>query len=169
MSAAEPSQPGARSEIAPDAFRRAMGHLPTGVTVVTAAAEGVPSGLTANAVVSLSLTPPLMLACLDRSSRTLRAVAGARRFAINVLGAQQEHLATAFASKAPQEEKWRDVEWTQRAGLPELRGTVAWVACELREVIPGGDHVILTGAVTDVEAAGGEPLLFHRGTYMPLR
>lgn len=152
----------------PDAFRAVIGHLPTGVTVVTASGPEGPSGLTANAVSSLSLDPPLMLACLDRGSRTLRAVEAAGRFGVNVLAADQAELARAFATKREMHEKWDGVAWSDRAGAPALDGTVVWAACELRDVLGGGDHVIVTGSVLDVAAADADPLLFFRGDYLGL-
>jgi flavin reductase (DIM6/NTAB) family NADH-FMN oxidoreductase RutF len=151
-----------------DALRRAMSHLPTGVTVVTALGAGGPSGLTANAVLSLSLDPPLMLAALDRGSRTLRAVEEAGRFGVNVLAADQAELARSFSTKLEMQEKWDGVAWRKRGGIPALDGIVVWVACELRDVLAGGDHVIVTGAVLDVEADDGDPLIFYRGAYMAL-
>ena len=165
-------EPGAGPESAaaidPDAFRRAVGHLPTGVTVVTAPGADGPSGLTANAVSSLSLDPPLMLACLDRGSRTLRAVEAAGRFGVNVLAAGQEDLARAFATKREMHEKWDGVAWAERGGLPALEGTVVWVACELRDVLGGGDHVIVTGSVLEAAANDADPLVFFRGDYLGL-
>ena len=145
-----------------------MGRFPTGVTVVTALTEAGPAGLAANAVTSLSLDPPLMLACLDRGSRTLRAVEAAGRFGINVLSADGGELITAFASKAPVHEKWADVGWAEADGIPLLDHAIVWIACELRDVISGGDHVIVTGEVTDVREREGRPLLFHEGLYRPL-
>jgi flavin reductase (DIM6/NTAB) family NADH-FMN oxidoreductase RutF len=151
-----------------DGFRRALATMPTAVTVVTSQAADCPSGATANAVASLSLRPPLMLACLDRSSRTLRAIERSRRFGVNLLAAGQAELARAFSSKAPTPEKWAGVEWSTRAGLPAIPGVVLWVACELRDLHDGGDHVIAIGGVLEVDAAGGDPLLFHAGSYRPL-
>lgn len=145
-----------------------MGLLPTGVTVVTAAGSNGPSGATANAVCSLSLEPMLMLACLDRGSRTLRSVQAAGRLGINVLGAGQEAIARQFSTKAPEPEKWDGVEWSEREGIPALAGTVLWVACELQDVLMGGDHVILTGAVSGLERGEGDPLVFHLGEYRSL-
>lgn len=145
-----------------------MGRFPTGVTVVTALPEAGPAGLSANAVSSLSLDPALMLACLDRGSRTLRAVQEAGHFGINVLGAGHADLALRFASKAPVEEKWAGVEWTERAGIPALDDAIVWIGCELGDVISGGDHVIVTGRVLDVIERDGEPLVFHAGNYRPL-
>ena len=150
-------------------FREAMSLLPTGVTVVTAPGPDAPAGATANAVASLSLDPQLMLACLDRGSRTLLAVQAADCFGVNVLSAVQEDLARAFSTKAPAAEKWRDVSWSDLAGVPAIDGTLVQVACSLRDVISGGDHVIVTGEVTALRSAEGDPLLFHRGAYRALR
>jgi flavin reductase (DIM6/NTAB) family NADH-FMN oxidoreductase RutF len=154
--------------IEPASFRAAIGLLPTGVTVVTAPGGSGPAGATASAVCSLSLDPMLMLACLDRGSRTLLAVQAANRFGINVLGSGQEETARAFSTKAPVADKWDGIEWSERDGLPAIGGAIAWVACELHDVIAGGDHVIVTGAVFGLESAGGEPLIHHRGEYRGL-
>jgi flavin reductase (DIM6/NTAB) family NADH-FMN oxidoreductase RutF len=145
-----------------------MARLPTAVTVVAAIGPDGPSGLTANAVVSLSLEPPLMLACLDRGARTLRAVEHAGRFGINELGAGQAELARRFATKEPQSEKWNGVAWSERHGIPALDEAVVWIGCELQDVLSGGDHVIVTGAVLEVQAREGVPLVFHDGAYRPL-
>jgi 3-hydroxy-9,10-secoandrosta-1,3,5(10)-triene-9,17-dione monooxygenase reductase component len=152
----------------PASFRAAMGTLPTGVTVVTAGGPDGPAGATANAVSSLSIEPMLMLACLDRGSRTLLAVQAANRFGVSVLHAGQEQVARAFATKAPVADKWEGVEWSERDGVPAIDGALAFVACDLRDVIGGGDHVIVTGEVTALEAGEGDPLVFHRGGYRPL-
>jgi flavin reductase (DIM6/NTAB) family NADH-FMN oxidoreductase RutF len=154
--------------VAADEFRRAMARLPTAVTVVTAIGPDGPSGLTANAVVSLSLDPPLMLACLDRGARTLRAVEHAGRFGISELGAGHAELARRFSTKAPQPDKWDGVAWSDRHGIPALDEALVWIGCELENVLAGGDHVIVTGAVLEVEAHEGEPLVFHDGEYRPL-
>lgn len=168
MPARDPEGTRPSGAVRPDAFRAAIGHLPTGVTVVTAPGGEGPSGLTANAVSSLSLDPPLMLACLDRGSRTLLAVQAANRFGISVLHAGQEALARAFATKAPVADKWRGVAWSERDGIPAIDDALVWIACDLRDVIAGGDHVIVTGEVTDLATGEGEPLVFHRGEYRPL-
>jgi flavin reductase (DIM6/NTAB) family NADH-FMN oxidoreductase RutF len=154
----------------PDRFRAAMGMLPTGVTVVAAGGREGPAGATANAVCSLSIEPMLMLACLDRGSRTLLAVQAANRFGINVLHAGQEEIARAFATKAPVADKWTGVPWSERDGVPAIDGALAFVACDLRDVIAGGDHVIVTGEVTALETGeeAGAPLVFHGGEYRPL-
>ncbi|MDX6699613.1 MAG: 3-hydroxy-9,10-secoandrosta,3,5(10)-triene-9,17-dione monooxygenase reductase component [Solirubrobacteraceae bacterium] len=150
-------------------FRAVMGHFPTGVAVVTARDEQGAVGLTTNALTSLSLDPLLILVCFDNASRTLPVVRATERFAVNVLRAGQEHLAGRFASKLPLEEKFGDVPHHDEAGVPILAGALAWIACDLRELLPGGDHTIGIGAVTAMDHDEGEPLVWHRGAYTALR
>jgi flavin reductase (DIM6/NTAB) family NADH-FMN oxidoreductase RutF len=145
-----------------------MSRFPTAVTVVTAIGPNGPAGATANAVASLSLEPPMMLAALDLGSRTLVAVEHARKFGINVLGDDQAGIARRFSTKDPHPEKWDGVGWAERAGAPRMEGSAIWVACELRDVHAGGDHVVVTGLVTDLEAGEGKPLLFLDGEYRPV-
>lgn len=145
-----------------------MSRLPTAVTIVTAGGLGGPAGATANAVTSLSLDPPLMLACLDRGSRTLTALRETGRFAVNVLAAGQDGVARGFSTKASQPEKWRDVGFAENEGIPIIDGALIWVACHVRDLYDGGDHEIAVGEVLDLGGAGGEPLVFHQGTYRSL-
>jgi len=155
--------------VRPGALREAMARFPTAVTVVTAIGPTGPAGATANAVASLSLEPPMMLAALDLGSRTLIAVEDARTFGVNVLAADQAELARRFSTKDPHPEKWDGVEWSERAGAPIIEDSAIWLACELADVHAGGDHSIVTGLVTDLEAGKGKPLLFLDGEYRPLR
>jgi flavin reductase (DIM6/NTAB) family NADH-FMN oxidoreductase RutF len=154
--------------ISPESFRAALSAFPTGVTVVTATGPNGPSGATANAVTSLSLDPPLMLACLDLDSRTLASARAAGRFGVNALAAGQEDVARRFAGKDPEPAKWQGVEWTESQGSPRLEGALMWVACELREEADGGDHKILIGEVIEADSRDAAPLLFHRGEYRDL-
>jgi flavin reductase (DIM6/NTAB) family NADH-FMN oxidoreductase RutF len=154
--------------VSPEQFRTALGAYATGVTVVTAIGPNGPSGATANAVISLSLDPPMMLACLDRDSRTLTSVRAQGRFGVNALAAGQEELARRFSGKDPEPEQWETVEWSESDGVPRLEGGLMWVACELRDLIDGGDHLILTGNVLAAESTDTQPLLFHRGAYRDL-
>src|SRR5215510_836392 len=113
--------------LSPDQFRAALGAYATGVTVVTAIGPQGPSGATANAVTSLSLEPPMMLACLDRGSRTLTSVRAQGAFGVNALAAGQADLARRFSGKHPEPEKWDGVDWTEERGLPRLAGALLWV------------------------------------------
>jgi 3-hydroxy-9,10-secoandrosta-1,3,5(10)-triene-9,17-dione monooxygenase reductase component len=152
----------------PSAFRDACSRFATGVSVVTSSGPGGPSGMTANAVASLSLEPPLMVVCFALTARTLEAVRHSGRFGIHFLSQQQEDLAARFASKMPESEKFEGVEWEERDGVPALGGCLAGLACELRELYPGGDHLIGVGEVTSLWRSDGDPLVFHRGAYWSL-
>ena len=145
-----------------------MALVPTPVTVVTAPGNPEPAGATANAVASLSLEPPLMLVCLDHRSRTLGALRAAGRFAVNVLPAEGEDDARSFATAAPHSEKWEGVPATERSGVPVLDDALVWVVCELRDLLDGGDHTIVTGTVVELGTGDGEPLLFVEGEYRSL-
>ena len=150
------------------AFRDTIGHLATGVCVVTALGPDGPAGLTTNAVASLSLRPPLVVVCFDNTSRTLPVVRAAGRFAVNVLRVGQEELARLFASKRLAADKFAAVTHSVDHGVPVLDGALAWLVCDLQAEHPGGDHTIGVGAVTEMGRDDGEPLIFHRGTYRTL-
>jgi flavin reductase (DIM6/NTAB) family NADH-FMN oxidoreductase RutF len=149
-------------------YRDTIGHFATGVTVVTTAGSDGPAGMTTTAVASLSLDPLLLLACFDRGSRTLAVVRESRRFAVNVLRAGDEDLAAVFASKRVAREKFEAVTHTEAHGVPVLDNALAWIACELRELVPGGDHVIGIGDVVGMSSAHGDPLIWFRGRYTTL-
>ena len=147
-------------------FRDTMGAFPTGVAVVTATGPDGPAGLTTNAVTSLSLDPLLLLVCFDNGSRTLPIVRETRRFAISVLSAGQADIAAVFASKRVAAEKFSAASHAVQDGLPVIDDAAAWVACDLVELMPGGDHTIGVGAVTGMGSVpGAEPLVFWRGEY----
>jgi len=146
-------------------YRTVMGQFATGVTVVTSAGPEGPAGLTTNAFTSLSLEPLLVLVCLDRTARTLAAVESSRKLAVNVLARSQEELAVTFAGKASHAEKFDGVSHREVDGVPVLEGVVAWLTAEVRELLPGGDHVIAVAEVTSFDAPGGDPLVFYGGRY----
>ena len=105
--------------------------------------------------------------CIENEARTLPIVREAGRFAVNVLSAGQEHLAGVFASKLPEAEKLEGVGHRLEYGLPIIDGSLAWAACELRELISGGDHTIAIGEVIGMGLGDGEPLLWYGGQYHP--
>jgi flavin reductase (DIM6/NTAB) family NADH-FMN oxidoreductase RutF len=135
------------------------------VAIVTCHGADGPAGLTTNAVTSLSLDPLLVLVCFDNGSRTLPVVRESRRFAVNVLRAGQEELAAMFASKRMPAEKFESVTHTVAHGVPVLDDALAWIACDLVELLPGGDHTIGIGSVIEGAAFEGDPLVFFRGSY----
>jgi 3-hydroxy-9,10-secoandrosta-1,3,5(10)-triene-9,17-dione monooxygenase reductase component len=155
------------------AYRDTIGHFATGVTIVTASGSGGPAGMTTNAVTSLSLDPLLLLVCFEARSRTLAAVRESERFAVNILRAGDEDLAAVFATKRVATEKFERVTgqrphrgWSAAHGVPIIDRALAWVACELQELRPGGDHVIGIGAVVGMSAGDdADPLVYYRGRY----
>lgn len=147
-------------------YRDVIGRFATGVTVVTASGPGGPAGMTTNAVASLSLEPRLLLVCFEARSRTLAVVRTARRFAVNILRAGDEDLAAVFASKVVGPQKFADVTHAEEHGVPVLDRALAWIACDLLELRPGGDHEIGIGRVLGTGAAQqGDPLVFFAGRY----
>jgi 3-hydroxy-9,10-secoandrosta-1,3,5(10)-triene-9,17-dione monooxygenase reductase component len=154
--------------IDPRAFRDVCSRFVTGVCVVTSFGTDGPSGMTANAVTSLSLQPPLMIVCFDRTARTLAAVEHSRRLGIHFLAHDQEGVASRFASKLPEAEKFEPLEWADRAGVPALGGCLAGLGCEVRELHVGGDHLIAVAEVIDLWSGAGEPLVFFKGDYWTL-
>jgi len=160
--------PGA--EIDPLELREVCGRFATGVCVITSFGPEGPAGLTANAVTSLSLSPPLMIVCFDRSARTLGAVEHSRLFGIHFLAHDQEELAARFASKEAEELKFDGVPWSERSGVPAIDGCLALIVCKVTSLLPGGDHLIGVGEVVDLWTwtADGDPLVFYRGDYWAL-
>jgi flavin reductase (DIM6/NTAB) family NADH-FMN oxidoreductase RutF len=136
------------------------------VTIVTTSGPDGPAGLTTNAVTSLSLEPLLLLVCFELRSRTLAVVRESRRFAINILPAGESELAAVFASKRVAREKFESVTHAESHGVPVLDAALAWLVCDLRELHPGGDHVIGIGEVIGM-SVGDErpPLVWYRGGY----
>ena len=150
-----------------DRFRTVVSHFATGVTIVTCQGPDGPAGLTTNAVTSLSLDPMLMLVCFARGSRTLDAVRRSGSFGVNILRAGQEGLAAVFATKRVAAEKFEAATHRVEHGVPVIDDVLAWIACDLRDVHDGGDHVIAVGEVIDMDAdPAGEPLVFFRGRYV---
>jgi 3-hydroxy-9,10-secoandrosta-1,3,5(10)-triene-9,17-dione monooxygenase reductase component len=146
-------------------FREVFGRFATGVAVITSSGARGAGGMTANALCSLSLDPLLALVCFENQARTLPIVRDSGRFAVNVLAAEQEHLAGVFASKLPESEKLDGVPHRIEHGLPIIDGALAWAACRLQELIAGGDHTIAIGEVVAMGLGDGEPLLWYGGRY----
>lgn len=144
-------------------FRRALGRFGSGVTVVTALSDVGPLGFTANSFSSVSLTPPLVLWSLGQASRRHDAFAGAERYCIHILGAEQQEMALHFAAQG---QGFDAYDWTQDAhGVPLLQGCLAHLHCTRHAVHPAGDHSIVVGEVLKVEMRDGAGLAFDQGRY----
>ena len=150
------------------AFREAIAHFATGVTVVTTTYHGRPAGMTASAVCSLSVDPVLLLVCIDNRLATHEAIDASRRFAVNVLGEGDEALARRFARRA--EDKFDGVPLIEDSDPPLLAQAIASFVCDVDERVPGGDHSIFVGRVLTCTASPGcRPLLYFRSSFGALR
>jgi flavin reductase (DIM6/NTAB) family NADH-FMN oxidoreductase RutF len=154
----------------PDAeFRRILGHLAAGVTVVTATdADGTSRGLTASAVCPLSLDPPLVLVCVSRTSRTHDCIERAGAFAVNILGEDQEAVARQFAEDSLAGKFEGVAHRSGPTGAPVLERAAAWVDCSVWASYDGGDHTIFVGQVEAGDAEEGAPLVHYRGGFARL-
>jgi flavin reductase len=155
------------------ALRRVMSHFPTGVTVVTCGNGERAEGMTANAVISVSLEPLLFLVSVHKDARLHPRIEEEGYFAVNILADDQEGLARLFASpeRSSGPPAVRALGGGYGAtGAPLAAGAIAHVECELEAVYPGGDHDLFLGRVVaarEVEPEKG-PLIFHEGTYPTL-
>jgi flavin reductase (DIM6/NTAB) family NADH-FMN oxidoreductase RutF len=140
-------------------FRDVMAGVATPVSVVTTMAGERPHGTTVSAFASLSMTPPMVLASLDRGSDLLAGIRAHGRFGLNVLGSHQAALALTFARKG--QSKFDGVPWAEDLGVPRLEGAPGWLACVLAELIDGGDHVIALGHVVGARTVAAAPLTYH--------
>jgi 3-hydroxy-9,10-secoandrosta-1,3,5(10)-triene-9,17-dione monooxygenase reductase component len=157
------------SPLDPLALRRAFGHFPTGVTVVTAAPHGEPVGMTVGSFFSVSLDPPLVGICADKSSTTWPRIAPANCFAVNLLAEDQAAVSSHFAGR--DENKFEGVNWRPSGtGSPLLDEVIGWVDCVTEQTVESGDHWIVIGRVVGIEIERqADPLVFFRGGYGSFR
>jgi flavin reductase (DIM6/NTAB) family NADH-FMN oxidoreductase RutF len=146
-------------------FRNALGRFATGVTVITSLEHDRPHGMTANAFVSVSLAPPLILISLDNRSNMNRILPSSGRFGVSVLAEDQETLSTHFAGR-PQEDL--EIPFVARGGIPVIDGAVAHFVARVADIHPAGDHTLYIGEVEHFEFREDRPLLFHAGKYRRL-
>ncbi|MDA0646380.1 MULTISPECIES: flavin reductase family protein [Nonomuraea] len=152
-----------------DRFRQVMGHVPTGVAVVTAMTRQGPVGLTVGSFVSASLDPPLVGFLPARTSTTWPLIVPLGTFCVNVLGEDDESLCRGFARSGGR--KFDGVDWTlsEATGSPVISGALAWFDCAFEHSYPAGDHLFVLGRVLDLGVrAQGRPLIFCHGRYQQL-
>jgi 3-hydroxy-9,10-secoandrosta-1,3,5(10)-triene-9,17-dione monooxygenase reductase component len=149
----------------PAQFRQLLSRFATGVTVVTALdPQGRPAGMTASSVSSVSLEPPLLLVCVGHQADFHPVIAAARRFAVNVLAADQEHLSRQFA--AAEGDRFAGVRYRKGPhDVPLLEGAVAHFLCDRWGQQEAGDHSVFFGLVTGGETFDRPPLLYYRSRY----
>lgn len=154
--------------IEPQELRRVMGHFATGVTVITTKdAEGNPQGLTANAFMSLSLNPPLVIISVDKGATCYSCFELQNGFTVNFLSEDQEEISRRFATKGA--DKFAGLQWHAGSnGAAMIDGALGYVECNITQCHDGGDHTIVVGEVVNVAADGDRPLLFFKGKYQRL-
>jgi flavin reductase (DIM6/NTAB) family NADH-FMN oxidoreductase RutF len=152
-------------KIEADRFRQVLGHLPTGVTVVTAHHPSGPVAMSANSVTSVSLEPPLILFCPAKTSKTWQKIHESGRYCVNVFAAHHGEFSKRFAAQGV--DRFAGVAWHSRPAGPALDDAVAWIECTIDAEHEAGDHLIVVGAVDrlDVREGEAEPLVFFRGRY----
>ena len=145
--------------------RQIMGRFATGVALLTTRSGEDISGMTANAVMSLSLQPPRIVVAVDKHNNTHKYLAQGKCFAVNVLRADQEEISRRFAASGLK--GFSGLELTSaETGAPILVDALAFVDCRLVEILPGGDHDMFIGEPVAGEVRDGEPLIFYGGEYM---
>ncbi|MGH2730136.1 MAG: flavin reductase family protein [Actinomycetota bacterium] len=154
--------------VSEEEFRDALKKFPSGVTVVTVADDDRLHGMTASSFASVSLIPPLILVCLDKTSHTRSLMTEGGSFAVNVLGAGQEEASRAFAQSG--EKPFDALGYrTGKLGSPLLEGAIAWLECRATQVVDGGDHDIIIGEVLESEVTDGTPLVYYDRGYRSLK
>ena len=149
-------------------FKAAMADMPAPVSIITCRdLDGKPIGSTVSALLSLSIDPPMILACFDVSSNTLKELFPGANFMIHILAEGQEKLAYEMAAKNL--DKFSDVNWNVGAqNLPKISGCTAEIHCTVGQRILDGDHVIVTGNVQSVNRNDALPLVYHRRSIFPM-
>ena len=150
-------------------LKKVLARRVSGVAVVTTRAGDVIHGMTVSAFAEVSLAPPLVLVCAEKTSNTHPVIARGGVFALNVLARDQAALSDRFASKKDEERRFVGLDFeTGVTGSPLLRGTVATLDCRVRAAHDAGDHVIYVGEVVDLRRSERDPLVYWDGAYTEL-
>lgn len=154
--------------VEPESFRRALRRFATGVTVVTVDHDGELHGMTASSFASVSLDPPLILVCLDKTSRTRALILEKGSFAVNILAGDQEGVSRSF-SRRGSKPFGKLAHRSGSTGDPVLEGAIAWIECRLEQMVGAGDHDIFIGEVIACGDRDGTPLLYYDQSYRALK
>ena len=154
-----------RSSADPRALRDMFGQFASGVTVIASGDADDVHAMTANAFMSVSLNPPLILVSLQNESRMRTRIDRDSRFGVSILAADQEAASDHFAGRTEAEAA---VRFRLQNDTPVLEGALAWMACTVETVCPAGDHTLFIAHVDDYDQTSGAPLLFFGGQYRSL-
>lgn len=143
-------------------FRDALGKFATGVTVVTTIADGNEFGMTANAFMSVSLNPKLVVVSIGNKAKMKKLIDESGKFAVNILTSDQKEISMHFAGQKTFEQRF---QFEYLSELPIIRGALAQLACKVVNTHEEGDHTLYIGEVIGMQLNHGDPLLFFSGDY----
>lgn len=143
-------------------FRNAMGKFATGVTVITTIVDDVVHGMTANAFMSVSLDPKLVVISIGHKARMLDKITTSNRFVVNILSTEQKGLSMHFAGQV---NEGLIVNFETIDDMPVIKDSLANIVCNLKRSYIEGDHTLFIGEVTDLVINEGEPLTYFEGKY----
>lgn len=143
-------------------FRTAMGKFATGITVVTTEVKGEAHGMTANAFVSVSLNPKLVLVSIDKRAKMLGYIQEAKKYAVSFLTAEQQAESMRFAGQIKDGTVYG---FDQFGGMPVIQNALATMVCSVFNEVEAGDHILFIGEVTDLKIEDGDPLIYFQGKY----
>lgn len=146
-------------------FRNAMGKFATGVTVVATEVAGNVHGMTANAFMSVSLNPKLVVISIAEKAQMLEKIKQSKKFSVNILAAKQQELSMIFAGQLKNQQ---EVAFERLEGIPVLPGAVAQITCEVSAEHVEGDHTLFIGRVTSINLEDSDPLIYFSGKYRSL-
>ena len=147
----------------PAVFRSVMGHFTTGVTVVSYLRDGQNAGMTANAFMSVSLAPLLVMVSVRKQSQFTSAVGLGEQYGINILCESQEVLSAHFGGRR---DEALEIPFFDDYGFPLLHGSLAHVIARVVDIHPAGDHLLYIGEVAHVShGVASRPLVYFSGKY----
>lgn len=154
--------------VSPDEFRSVLGRFPSGVTVVTTKGDDESDqGMTVSAFCSLSLDPPLVLICIEKTASVHEALTSAPGFVVNILSEKQEPIARRFSIVGI--DRFEGIGFSRSgSGIAVLDDALAVIECTRSALHDAGDHTIVVGEVEAGRAENGRPLLYYRGGYAEL-
>ncbi len=146
-------------------FRNAMGKFATGVTVVATEVDGNVHGMTANAFMSVSLNPKLVVVSIAEKAQMLEKMKQSKTFSVNILAADQKELSMIFAGQV---KEYQEVVFQRLGNVPVLPGAIAQITCDISASHVEGDHTLFIGKVIDIRLEDAEPLIYFSGKYRKL-
>ncbi len=149
-------------EIDVQLFRQTLGRFATGVTVITIAHDEHAHGMTANAFMSVSLQPPLVLISVGQHAHMYKRLAVGARYGVSMLSDDQEALSRHFGGR-PMD--GLEIAFVWENGVPLLKGAIAHLVARVVDVHPAGDHTLFIGQAEYVQVRQGSPLLFYASSY----